>query len=82
MITRKKENFIKIPKQITYSRKPTIEEIKFGHGATHYRNFDFDKCFDENNVLKLKVKPTDDKLIYYYIGLDYRNKLKYKTIDV
>jgi hypothetical protein len=37
--------FLRKPKQLNYWRKPTKEEIKFGHGATHYRDFDFESCF-------------------------------------
>ena len=36
------------PQSIEYWRKPTKEEIKFGYGAIHYREFDFDTCFDKN----------------------------------
>ena len=32
---------------ITYHRKPTAYEIKFGEGATHYK--DFDTCFCWND---------------------------------
>ncbi|MEY2829694.1 MAG: hypothetical protein RIQ33_1552 [Bacteroidota bacterium] len=69
-------------KTIEYCRKPTKGEIKFGHGATHYRDFDFDKCFDESGFIKLKVKASDDGLIYFYTGLDYYNKLKFQKIEV
>ena len=29
----------------TYGRKPTESEIKFGHGAWHYKDFQSDLCF-------------------------------------
>ena len=74
--------FYEKPDVLEYWRKPTKEEIKFGHGATHYRNFDFDSCFDENGFLKLKVKVSDDSLIYYYTGLDYVNNLKLQKLAV
>jgi hypothetical protein len=61
---------IKVSK-ITYWRKPTKEEINFGYGATHFRDFEFEKCFDDNGILKLKVKASDDNLIYYYSGSEY-----------
>lgn len=70
------------PKTIEYWRRPTIEEIKFGYGATHYRDFDFESCFDEDGFQKVKVKASDDGLIYYYTGLDYVNKLKFQKIEV
>lgn len=55
---------------ITYWRNPTKSEIKFGHGATHYRDFEFIKCFDANGNLKLKVRASDDKLIYYCTDIE------------
>jgi len=55
------------PKRIEYWRKPTKEEIKFGHGAIHYREFDFAECFDKEGYLKNKIKSTDDKLVYMYV---------------
>ena len=61
-------------------RRPTKEDIKFGHGAIHYRDFKFENCFDKDGFLKLKVKSTDDDLIYYYTGLHYLNKLKTQKI--
>jgi hypothetical protein len=56
---------------IAYWRNPTKEEIKFGHGALHYRDFDFNNCFDADGFLKLKVRATNDYLIYYYAGIEY-----------
>ncbi len=54
------------PKTIEYRRKPTKEEIKFGHGAIHYREFDFSFCIDKNGNLKQFLKSLDDGLKYYY----------------
>lgn len=55
-------------KVLTYHRKPTNAEIKFGHGATHYVDFDVDECcveyrgkFYPRNIL---VSPYDG-LRYY-----------------
>ncbi len=62
------KNFIEKPKTISYWRNPTKEDIKFGYGATNYRDFEFEKCFDENGFLKLKMRASDDKLIYHYCG--------------
>lgn len=71
-------------KEITYWRNPTKEEIKFGHGATHYRDFDIKICFDEEGFLKLKVKASDDKLIYYHSGNEYftTSKAKLEKLEV
>lgn len=33
--------------QITYHRKPTASEIKFGYGATHYADFDVEDCCEQ-----------------------------------
>jgi hypothetical protein len=54
------------PTTIEYWRKPTKEDIKFGFGAIHYRDFSFHDCFDENGNLKQMIKTTDDNLKYYY----------------
>lgn len=76
--------FYSIPKTLEYLRKPTKSEIKFGHGAIHYRDFDFEKCFDEDGNQKLKVKASDDGLIYHYKGMEYfiTSKLKYQILKV
>ena len=41
---------------ITYSRKPTASEIKFGHGATHYKDFAESACTDKNGRVKKRLK--------------------------
>lgn len=56
-------------KPITYHRKPTPSEIKFGYGATHYRDFPFDECVKGVSksglpILKQRLKAKDDGLIY------------------
>ncbi|MEO6135477.1 MAG: hypothetical protein ABIP35_10015 [Ginsengibacter sp.] len=53
------------PQTIEYWRNPTKEEIKFGYGAIHYREFDFDTCFDKNGYLKQTIKAANDKLKYH-----------------
>jgi hypothetical protein len=60
------------PKTIEYWRNPTKAEIKFGHGATHYRKFDLKHCFSEEGFLKLKIRALDDNLFYYYRGIEYQ----------
>ncbi len=72
------------PKTLDYWRNPTKEEIKFGYGATHYRSFDFESCFDEDGFQKVKVKASDDELIYYSSNHEYftTSKAKLKKIEV
>jgi hypothetical protein len=48
---------------ITYHRKPTASEIKFGHGATHYRDFTAKDVTKTDGNLKKRLK-ADDGLIY------------------
>jgi hypothetical protein len=73
-----KSKFLIIPEELEYWHEPTKEEIRFGHGAIHHRMFSFDKCFDEDGNLKLKVRATDDKLIYYYACDEFSNSRLYK----
>ncbi len=73
-----KSEIINAPAILEYWRNPTAEDIKFGHGALHYREFKFDDCFDKNGYLKLKVKSTDDQLTYYYYGIEYSTTRKAK----
>lgn len=49
--------------EIEYSRKPTPGEIKFGHGARHYRTFPVAQCKKKDGSLKHRLK-ADDGLIY------------------
>ena len=52
--------------KIEYHRNPTPSEIKFGEGATHYKDFDVCYCLnDEGHPKKWVVCPID-KLRYYY----------------
>jgi hypothetical protein len=51
-------------KEITYKRNPTKEEIKFGHGAIHYRDFEIENCINEKGYLKETLRANDDKLNY------------------
>lgn len=48
---------------VTYHRQPTPSEIKFGHGATHYRDFNIRTCIKRDGNLKKRLK-ADDGLIY------------------
>lgn len=47
-----------------YHRKPTKAEIKFGHGATHYKSFDESICRKADGTLKKRLKCPIDGLIY------------------
>lgn len=49
---------------IEYSRKPTASEIKFGHGATHYKTFDESMCTKKDGTIKKRLKCPIDGLIY------------------
>lgn len=51
---------------VTYHRKPTESEIKFGHGATHYKDFDVSYCSFKNGNRKKWVICPIDGLRYYY----------------
>lgn len=64
------------PEVLEYFRNPTKDEIKFGHGALHYRDFKFDECFDENGNQKLKVRASDDGLLYYYSCIEFSTSRK------
>ena len=48
--------------QIEFHRKPTAGEIKFGHGATHYRDFLVKDIKKKDGSLKYRIKA--DGLIY------------------
>jgi hypothetical protein len=50
---------------VTYSRKPTAGEIKFGHGATHYRDFHISECrHPKTGNAKKRLTAKDDGLVY------------------
>lgn len=55
---------------VTYSRKPTASEIRFGYGARHYKDFSIDDVVTERRAdgspskLKKRLKCKDDGLIY------------------
>jgi hypothetical protein len=50
--------------ELTYHRKPTASEIKFGHGATHYKDFSSDIYLKKNGEIKKRLKCPVDGLIY------------------
>lgn len=51
-------------KTIEYHRKPTQSEIKFGHGATHYRDFEAIDYLKKDGSIKKRIKAENDGLIY------------------
>jgi hypothetical protein len=51
---------------ITYFRKPTAWEIKFGYGATHYKQFKRSQCTKPNGCRKQWLVCPIDGLRYYY----------------
>lgn len=53
-------------KEVTYHREPTAAEVKFGHGATHYRDFPVEECCHKGTrFLKKWFVARDDGLRYY-----------------
>ena len=53
-----------VNRRITAHRNPTPSEIRFGYGATHYRDFDVSDWIKPNGTLKAWIK-ADDGLRYY-----------------
>lgn len=50
--------------EVTYSRAPTPAEVRFGHGATHYRTFPVEACcYPGTRILKRRLR-ADDGLTY------------------
>jgi hypothetical protein len=50
---------------LTYRRPPTSSEIRFGHGATHYRDFNPDECCHSGTRIPKRWFVADDGLRYY-----------------
>lgn len=51
---------------LTYHRKPTQSEIRFGHGATHYADFTIEECcHKETRIPKKWIVSPYDGLRYY-----------------
>ena len=49
---------------IEYHRQPTAGEIKFGHGATHYKDFEASVYLNSKGVQKYRLKCPIDGLYY------------------
>jgi hypothetical protein len=52
-------------KTVQYHRNPTPGEVRFGYGATHYRDFHRDECTKKDGTLKKWFVAKDDGLRYY-----------------
>jgi hypothetical protein len=52
-------------KIITAHRQPTPGEIRFGEGATHYKDFSVELWKDKDGLPKRWIKCIEDGLRYY-----------------
>jgi hypothetical protein len=72
-------------KTFEYCRNPTKEDIKIGHGAIHFWDFDIDDCYTNEGILQLKFKAKDDGLLYFACGYEgyvtRSNKIKLELKD-
>ena len=50
--------------KLDYTRKPTQYEIKFGEGATHYKEFEPKDYLKKDGTIKKRIKCKVDGLIY------------------
>lgn len=50
---------------VTYHRAPTPAEVRFGEGATHYRDFTPDECCHGGTRVPKRWILADDGLRYY-----------------
>jgi hypothetical protein len=53
-------------KTITFQRKPSPWEVKFGYGAMHYREFEISELLDKKGYIKRRIKAKNDGLVYTY----------------
>lgn len=49
---------------LVYRRGPTMAEINFGYGATHYANIPVEHCINEAGEIKSRLKSPLDRLWY------------------
>lgn len=54
-----------LDKPITFHRNPTQSEIRFGHGATHYKDFILSNVIKANGAIKNWIVCPHDGLRYY-----------------
>lgn len=50
---------------LTYHRPPTAAELRFGYGATHYRDFDVVEACHPGTRIPKRWFVADDGLRYY-----------------
>lgn len=50
---------------VTYHREPTRSEVRFGHGARHYRDFTIEECCHRGTRVLKSWFVADDGLRYY-----------------
>jgi len=53
-----------IMKTITLHRKPTESEVKFGYGATHFKDFPVSEVSHPNGKFKRTHRCKEDGLVY------------------
>ena len=51
--------------KVTFYRNPTPSEIRFGHGATHYKDFNFSDVVKHSGYPKKWIVCPQDGLRYY-----------------
>lgn len=51
--------------EVEYHRPPTASEIRFGHGATHYRTFSIEECCHPGTRILKRWFIADDGNRYY-----------------
>lgn len=49
---------------LCYHRNPTMAEIDFGYGATHYADIDLETCISDVGEIKKRLKSPLDGLWY------------------
>ena len=49
---------------LIYRRGPTMAEINFGYGATHYADIQLEHCINEAGEIKSRLKSPLDGLWY------------------
>jgi hypothetical protein len=54
----------RVSRTIKAHRNPTASEVRFGYGATHWRDFDVSEWLKPDETLKRWIK-ADDGLRYY-----------------
>lgn len=50
---------------VTYHRNPTPSDVRFGHGAIHYRTFSIEDCCHKDTRILKRWFVADDGLRYY-----------------